>query len=134
MNITSRSVNDSHIDEIAAMVQKGKFIMNLDRGDVAQVLQGREGTLFLARQDAGTSNATFLRDFFSYLKKQDPIRRSTHVLLSIGCAPDDPLMMDDMSIIGDFFDELCTKDVEAKWGLKTNAADEPMTLLMLCAK
>ena len=134
MNITSRPVNDSHIDYIAALVQSGRFIINLDHNDVAQTLKGRKGTLYLATQDSDITLVSFLHDVFSHLIHQDPICRATHLLLSIGLSSDDTLMMDDISIISNFFEELPSKDVETKWGIKTNPIGEPMSILMLCAK
>lgn len=134
MNITSRPVNESHIDEIAALVQSGSFIINLDHYDVAQTLKGRKGTLYLATKDSDTPTDSFLSDVFSHLIHQDPIRHATRLLLSIGLTPDEPLMMDDMSIIHDFFEELPSKDVESKWGIKTNPIGKPMTILVLCTR
>lgn len=134
MNITSRPVNESHIDEIAALVQSGSFIINLDHNDVTQTLKGRKGTLYLGTKDSDTPADSFLSDVFSHLIHQDPIRRATTILLSIGLTSDDTLMMSDIPIINDFFGELPSKDVESKWGIKTNPIGEPMTILVLCTR
>lgn len=134
MEITTKHVNESQWEEIAELIQNGQSMIGLDRNDVKDILVGKEGILYQAEKEDDVENSTFMRDFFDELKKKDEVRTCTSLLISIGMSPDNPLMMDDMEIINDFFESFDNENLAIKWGMKNNEDGKNVTLLMLCAK
>lgn len=134
MTITEKHVNESHIDEVARLIQNEKMMINLDRNDVKVILLGKEGMLYQAIQEEDVDHCTFMREFFGELMKKENVKTCTSLMLSIGMSSEDPLMMDDMLIVQDFFDSFDSESIEMKWGLKNSPAGSRMTLLAICAK
>lgn len=134
MVITTKHVNESHLDEIAGLIQNKESMINLDRNDVKTNLVGKEGILYQAVQDEDVDNSTFMKDFFNELKKKDEVRTCTSMLISIGMSQDSPLMMEDMEVINDFFESFDNDNIEAKWGVRNNEDGMRMTLLTVCTK
>lgn len=134
MTITEKHVNESHIDEVARLIQNEKMMINLDRNDVKVILLGKEGMLYQAIQEEDVDHCTFMREFFGELMKKEYVKTCTSLMLSIGMSSEDPLMMDDMLIVQDFFDSFDSESIEMKWGLKNSPAGSRMTLLAICAK
>ena len=48
MRITEKHVNESHLEEVYQLIQKGKSIFGIDMEDVKSVLVGKEGILYEA--------------------------------------------------------------------------------------
>lgn len=134
MVITTKYVNESQIEEIAGLIQNGQSMIGLDRNDVKTILMGKEGILYQAVQDEGVDNSTFMRDFFNELKKKDQVRSCSSMLISLGMSQDNPLIMEDMEVINDFFESFDNDNIEAKWGVKNIEEGMRMTLLTVCAK
>lgn len=134
MKITERSVNESHIDEVMGLVQSGNGnVMNIDKEDVERVLVGKVGVLYQTSQDEGMDNQTFMIEIFNELKQKEETRTCTSMLICIRMLQDDPLTIDDMGVINDFFDEICRDELEVKWGVK-DTQGEKMSLMVVCAK
>lgn len=134
MVITTNYVNELQIDEIVGLIQNGESMINLDKDDVKSVLVGKEGVLYQANQEEGLDNSTFMKDFFGALKKKEVVQGCTSMLISIGMSPEDPMMMDDIEIIHDFFESIHNENMESKWGLKNNEAGERMSILTICTR
>ena len=134
MVITTKHVNESQIDEIVGLINNGESMICLDRNDVKTVLVGKEGVLYQANQEEGLDNSTFMKDFFGAVKENEVVQGCTSMLISIGMSPEDPMMMDDIEIIHDFFESIHNENMESKWGLKNNEAGERMSILTICTK
>lgn len=134
MKITEKYVNESHIDEVANLIQIEKSLIVIDYADVESVLLGKEGVLYQAFQDEGVENSTFLKEFFCELKKKNLEKSCTSLLLSIGMSPDKPLTMEEVDIVNDFFDSLDIDKVDARWGIKNNEEGSRMSILLICTK
>ncbi len=109
MLLTTKHVNESQLDESAGLIQNEESKINLDGNDVKTILIGKEGVLYQAVQDEGVDNSTFMKDFFNELRKKDEVLTCTSMLISIGMSQENPLIMVDMEIINDFFDQLPMK-------------------------
>lgn len=134
MVITTKHVNESQIEEISGLIQNGQSMIGLDRNDVKTILMGKEGILYQAVQDESVDNSTFMRDFFNELKKKDQVRSCTSMLISLGMSQDNPLIMEDMEVINDFFESFDNDNIEAKWGVKNNEEGERMSILTICTR
>ena len=134
MVITTNYVNELQIGEIVGLIQNGESMINLDKDDVKSVLVGKEGVLYQANQEEGMENSTFMKNFFGALKENEVVQGCTSMLISIGMSPEDPMMMDDIEIIHDFFESIHNENMESKWGLKNNEAGERMSILTICTK
>lgn len=134
MVITTKHVNESQIDEIVGLINNGESMICLDRNDVKTVLVGKEGVLYQANQEEDLDNSTFMKDFFGALKEKEVVQGCTSMLISIGMSPEEPLMMEDIEIIHDFFESFDNENLEAKWGLRNNEDGMRMTLLTVCTK
>lgn len=134
MVITTKHVNESQINEIVGLINNGESMISLDRNDVKTILVGKEGVLYQAVQDEGVENSAFMKDFFNELKKKDEVRTCTSMLISLGMSQDNPLMMEDLGIIHDFFESFDNDSLEAKWGVRNNEDGTRMTLLTVCTK
>lgn len=134
MFITMMHVNELQVEEIAGLIQNEESMINLDRNDVKAILIGKEGILYQAVQDEGVDNSTFMRDFFNELKKKDQVRSCSSMLISLGMSQNNPLMMEDMEVVNDFFESFDNEILEAKWGIKNNDEGMRMTLLTVCTK
>lgn len=134
MVITTKHVNESQIEEISGLIQNGQSMIGLDRNDVKTILMGKEGILYQAVQDESVDNSTFMRDFFNELKKKDQVRSCSSMLISLGMSQDNPLIMEDMEVINDFFESFDNDNIEAKWGVKNNEEGERMSILTICTR
>ena len=134
MVIKEQHVSESQLDEVVKLIENVKGLINLDKDDVKSVLVGKEGVLYQANQEEGVENSTFMRDFFGALKENEVVQGCTSMLISIGMSPEDPMMMDDIEIIHDFFESIHNENMESKWGLKNNEAGERMSILTICTK
>ena len=134
MVIKEQHVTESQIDEVVKLIENVKNLINLDKDDVKSVLVGKEGILYQANQEEGVENSTFMKEFFDTLKEKEVIQDCTSMLISIGMSPEEPMMMEDMEIIHDFFESIHNENLEAKWGLKNNEEGERMSILTICTK
>ena len=134
MIIKEQHVSESQLDEVVKLIENVKGLINLDKDDVKSVLVGKEGVLYQANQEEGVENSTFMKDFFGALKENEVVQGCTSMLISIGMSPEDPMMMDDIEIIHDFFESIHNENMESKWGLKNNEAGERMSILTICTK
>lgn len=134
MVIKEQHVSESQLDEVVKLIENVKGLINLDKDDVKSVLVGKEGVLYQANQEEGMVNSTFMKDFFGALKENEVVQGCTSMLISIGMSPEDPMMMDDIEIIHDFFESIHNENMESKWGLKNNEAGERMSILTICTK
>ena len=134
MVIKEQHVSESQLDEVVKLIENVKGLINLDKDDVKSVLVGKEGVLYQANQEEGVENSTFMKDFFGALKENEVVQGCTSMLISIGMSPEDPMMMDDIEIIHDFFESIHNENMESKWGLKNNEAGERMSILTICTK
>ena len=134
MVIKEQHVSESQLDEVVKLIENVKGLINLDKDDVKSVLVGKEGVLYQANQEEGVENSTFIKDFFGALKENEVVQGCTSMLISIGMSPEEPMMMDDIEIIHDFFESIHNENMESKWGLKNNEAGERMSILTICTK
>ena len=134
MVIKEQHVSESQLDEVVKLIENVKGLINLDKDDVKSVLVGKEGVLYQANQEEGVENSTFMKDFFGALKENEVVQGCTSMLISIGMSPEEPMMMDDIEIIHDFFESIHNENMESKWGLKNNEAGERMSILTICTK
>lgn len=134
MVIKEQHVSESQLDEVVKLIENVKGLINLDKDDVKSVLVGKEGVLYQANQEEGVENSTFMKDFFGALKENEVVQGCTSMLIIIGMSPEDPMMMDDIEIIHDFFESIHNENMESKWGLKNNEAGERMSILTICTK
>lgn len=134
MVIKEQHVSESQLDEVVKLIENVKGLINLDKDDVKSVLVGKEGVLYQANKEEGVENSTFMKDFFGALKENEVVQGCTSMLISIGMSPEDPMMMDDIEIIHDFFESIHNENMESKWGLKNNEAGERMSILTICTK
>ncbi len=134
MIIKEQHVSESQLDEVVKLIENVKGLINLDKDDVKSVLVGKEGVLYQANQEEGMENSTFMKNFFGALKENEVVQGCTSMLISIGMSPEDPMMMDDIEIIHDFFESIHNENMESKWGLKNNEAGERMSILTICTK
>ena len=134
MVIKEQHVCESQLDEVVKLIENVKGLINLDKDDVKSVLVGKEGVLYQANQEEGMENSTFMKNFFGALKENEVVQGCTSMLISIGMSPEDPMMMDDIEIIHDFFESIHNENMESKWGLKNNEAGERMSILTICTK
>lgn len=134
MIIKEQHVSESQLDEVVKLIENVKGLINLDKDDVKSVLVGKEGVLYQANQEEGMENSTFMKNFFGALKENEVVQGCTSMLISIGMSPEDPMMMDDIEIIHDFFESIHNENMESKWSLKNNEAGERMSILTICTK
>lgn len=134
MIIKEQHVSESQLDEVVKLIENVKGLINLDKDDVKSVLVGKEGVLYQANQEEGMENSTFMKNFFGALKENEVVQGCTSMLISIGMSPEDPMMMDDIEIIHDFFESIHNENMESKWSLKNNKAGERMSILTICTK
>ena len=134
MVIKEQHVTESQIDEVVKLIENVKNLINLDKDDVKSVLVGKEGVLYQANHEEGVENSTFMKEFFGILKEKEVVQDCTSLLISIGMSPEEPMMMEDMEIIHDFFESIHNENLEAKWGIKNNEEGERMSILTICTK
>lgn len=134
MKFIEKEINESHIDEITELVQGEKGMMSLDMEDVRCILESQECVLYQAEQEEGEENSSFMSNFFSEMKKKEPIQTCTSLLLCVGMSQEEPLMMDDRDVIDDFVYSFENENMEIKWGMKINPEGCRMTLVLVCSK
>lgn len=134
MLLTTKYVDEFQLDEIAGLIQNEESMINLDRNDMKTILVCKEGVLYQAVQDEGVDNSTFMKDFINELKKKDEVRTCTSMLISMGMSQVNPLIMEDMETIYDFFESFDRDSLEVKWGVRNNEDGMRMTLLTVCTK
>ena len=133
MIIKEQHVSESQLDEVVRLIENGKCLINLDKDDVKSVLVGKEGVLYQTNQEEGVED-TFMKEFFGALKEKEVVQGCTSMLISIGMSPEDPLIMEDIEIIHDFFESIYKENMVSKWGIKNNEAGERMSILTICTK
>ena len=102
MKITEKYVNESHLEEVYQLLQKGRKLINLDLENVKSVLVGKEGILYEAYKDDGAENGAFMEEFFDTVKKMEMVQNCTGILFNITMPDDDQLVMDDIDIFNCF--------------------------------
>lgn len=134
MRITEKHVNESHLEEVYQLIQKGKSIFGIDMEDVKSVLVGKEGILYEAYKDKGIENGAFMEEFFDTVKKMEMVQNGTGILFNITMPDDDQLMMEDMEIINCFLISFEEKDMMIRWGLRVGEQGSRTSILMICTK
>ena len=134
MKITERYVNESHLEEVYQLLQKGEKLIDLDLENVKSVLVGKEGFLYEAYKDDGAENGAFMEEFFDTVKKMEMVQNCTGILFNITMPDDDQLMMDDMDIINCFFKLFEEKNMMIRWGLRVDEQGSRTSILMICTK
>lgn len=136
MKIAEKFINDENLNEVIQFTTKPEMVINLDENDVKSVLVGKEGMLYLAHRDYGVDKNVFMAEFFGELKNKDFVKSCKYILISIGVEEDDPLYMEDMDIVHEFMDDICSdeSDLELKWGLTCNDKGKAMTMTAICTR
>ena len=134
MKITEKYVNESYLEEVYQLLQKGKKLINLDLENVKSVLVGKEGILYEAYKDDGVENGAFLKEFFNTLRKMESVQNCTSLLLNIVTPEDDQLLMDDMEYVRYFFWIFEDKDLKIQWGLRVSEAETQTRVQTICTK
>lgn len=130
MEIRERNVNESHLKEVVRLVRNRECMINLDVADVIEVMVGKKGVMYEARQEPGEDNKTFMRRCFNELSNKQTVKGCGYMLLSIGASAEEPLTMEDVDTISEFF--FSFEKVESKWGFRNNEEGVGMTLMLLC--
>ena len=134
MKITEKYVNESHLEEVYQLLQKGEKLINLDLENVKSVLVGKEGILYEAYKDDGVENGVFMEEFFDTVKKMEMVQNCTGILFNITMPDDDQLMMEDMDIINCFLKLFEEKNMMIRWGLRVDEQGSRTSILMICTK
>ena len=134
MKITEKYVNESHLEEVYQLLQKGEKLINLDLENVKSVLVGKEGILYEAYKDGGAENGAFMEEFFDTVKKMEMVQNCTGILFNITMPDDDQLMMEDMDIINCFLKLFEEKNMMIRWGLRVDEQGSQTSILMICTK
>lgn len=134
MKITEKYVNESHLEEVYQLLQKGRKLINLDLENVKSVLVGKEGILYEAYKDDGAENGAFMEEFFDTVTKMEMVQNCTGILFNITMPDDDQLMMEDMDIINCFFKLFEEKNMMIRWGLRVDEQGSRTSILMICTK
>ena len=134
MKKMEKHVNESHLDEIYQLIQKGRKLIGLDMEDMKNILVGKEGILYEAYKDEGVENGSFMKEFFDTLKKMEMVQNCTGLLLNIVMPHDDQLMMDDMKFIKDFLQFFEEGDVVYHWGMRVDEQGSQTSILTICTK
>ncbi len=134
MRITEKHVNESHLEEVYQLIQKGKSIFGIDMEDVKSVLVGKEGILYEAYKDKGIENGAFMEEFFDTVKKMEMVQNCTGILFNITMPDDDPLVMDDIDIFFCFLKLFEEKNMMIQWGMRVSEAETQTSILMICTK
>ena len=132
MKISEKHITEAQLEEIAGLFQYEKAMIGLDMNDVRYILEGKEGMMYEGLNNEGEDNTTFMRHFFEALAQKEEVMSCSSLLINIGMATENPLMMDDMNVINDFIESLDNEEMEIKWGIKTNAEGMGMTMLVIC--
>ena len=131
MKITEININESHIDEVYKLTQKGKEVIALGLEEVKIVLTGKEGILYEAYQDKCVDNRTFMKEFFVALKKKE-VHNYTYLLFNIVMSHDKGLLMDELDILRDFLKYCEEKNIIIDWGLRQYEEGNQMSILAAC--
>ena len=134
MEIMEKHVNESNLDEVYQLIQKGRKLIGLDMEDVKSILVGKEGILFEAYKDEGVENGVFLKEFFDTLKKRELVQNCTGLLFNIVMPHDDQLVLDDMEKINDFLHSFEEKDMVIHWGMRVDDQGSRTSILTICTK
>lgn len=134
MTITEKYINESHLEEVYQLIQKGKKFINLDLENVKSVLVGKEGILYEAYKDDGVENGAFLKEFFNTLRKMESVQNCTGLLFNIVMPKDDQLVMDDMEYVRYFLWLFEDKDLKIQWGLRVSEAETQTRVQTICTK
>ena len=132
MKITEKPITEAQLEEMANLILDEKAMIGLDIHDLECVLKGKEGMLYEGLNDEGEANALFMKHFFDALTQKEEVKNGSFLLIHIGMATENPLMMDDMNALHEFFESFCNEDTEMRWGIKTNAEAVGMTILVIC--
>ena len=134
MIITEKNVNESHFDEIVALVHNEDGLITLNKDEVKCILSGKEGTMYQADQETGVESGVFMKRFFSALKRKNVAHECTSMLISIAIPPEIPLMMEDVELVHDFIESVTNENVEIKWGIKNSEHGNQMSILTICTR
>ena len=134
MTITEKYINESHLEEVYQLIQKGKSLINLDMEDVKNVLVGKAGILYEAYKDGFIKNGAFLKEFFNTLRKMESVQNCTNLLFNIVMPKDDQLVMDDMEYIRYFLWLFEEKDMIIHWGISVDKAGGRTYILLISTK
>lgn len=124
-------ITESQFNDVAAVILGQQGIINLEEDDVRYVLAGKRGVWYSAQQGE-MDYQQFMKHTFQELSNKPQVKECQYMLMSIGMSAEDPMTMDDMDIINDFIGSLMNDVMEIKWGLKTNAEGEGMTIQFIC--
>lgn len=120
------------MDKITERVVNKEAMIRLDADDISKALIGKSGVMYEAH-NAGKDRSDFINSFFNELAVKSQVKNSTSVLISIEADNNDPLMMEDTSIINGFIERF-SDDTETIWGISTNSSDGIMKLLVICTR
>lgn len=134
MELIAKSVNETQLEEVKDVVSAGDGIIAIDEEDVKSVLVGKVGVIYEAHQKSGVDNDTFMRDFFDELITQDAVQSCTNMLICIGVSSDNPLLMESMNIINNFFLSIDNEAMEVRWGIVENKAGKGMSIYAICTQ
>jgi cell division GTPase FtsZ len=134
MRITEKHVNDSHLEEVYQLLQRGESVIGIDMEDVKNVLVGKECILYEAYKDDGVENGAFLKEFFNTLRKMESVQNCTGLLFNIVMPKDDQLVMDDMEYVRYFLWLFEDKDLKIQWGLRASEAETRTRVQTICTK
>lgn len=134
MRITEKHVNESHLEEVYQLLQRGESVIGIDMEDVKNVLIGKECILYEAYKDDGVENGAFLKEFFNTLRNMESVQNCTGLLFNIVMPKDDQLVMDDMEYIRYFLWLFEDKDLIIQWGLRVDDAGIRTKIQTICTK
>ena len=134
MGLIVKSVNETQLEEVKDVVSAGDGIIAIDEEDVKSVLVGKVGVIYEAHQKSGVDNDTFMRDFFDELITQEAVQSCTNMLICIGVSSDNPLLMESMNIINNFFLSIDNEVMEVRWGIVENKAGKGMSIYAICTQ
>lgn len=129
--MTQKTITEEQLNEVVKVIVRHPGIINLDADDVRYVLSGKSGILYSAQQE-GSDYQQFMKRIFKELSEKSQVKECQYMVMSIGMSAEEPMTMDDMDIINDFIGSLMNDVMEIKWGLKTNAEGEGMTIQVIC--
>lgn len=132
MKVKEIEITEALLDQITKRLVNNEAIIRLDADDVSKVIAGKNGIMYEAHQEE-ISQSDFMKSFFNELAVKPQVRNCTNILISIEMDNNNPLMMEDISIINQFMEQL-SDDTETIWGVSTNSSDGVMTLLVICTK
>lgn len=133
MKYTVKEMTEAQIAEVVEKVVDPMAMIGLDMNDVKLIVEGHEGLMFEGTQDENETSEEFLTTFFKEIEKLEEMKDAISLILSIQFpSSNGMIMMEEMNIVNDFMSTL-PDSVEARWGLKANEEDGPMTVFLAVA-